>query len=312
MSGPALQVPEPVRLRALSEGFAGQAWLAWLPAAVAGLAAEWGVRLGPTLPGGTEAYVAEATLPDGRSAVLKVAPPWRDPAARELATLLHADGRGYATVHQHDQAQRAMLLERLGPRLADLGWLPVRQAEAICTTLKQAWAQPGVGAGFMTGAEKAESLAHFIQDLWTALGQPGTALAVDTALRYAVVRRRAFDPRSAVLCHGDCHPWNTLLSPAGRPERFKFIDPVGLHAEPAYDLGILMREWTSELMQGDPVALGRRRCRQLSGLTGAEPGAIWQWGLIERVSTGLLCLKLGFPEGEDMLAVADAWAGVPV
>lgn len=160
----------------------------------------------------------------------------------------------------------------------------------------------------MTGKEKAESLANFIEESWLDLGRPCPAQTIKAALRCADDRRRAFDPHSAVLSHGDCHPWNTLRVAGRGPDRFKFIDPDGLYIERAYDLGILMREWTSELLASDPRALGERRCRRLSDLTGVAPEPIWRWGLIERVSTGLLCLRIGLPGAGDMLTVAEAWA----
>ena len=43
-------------------------------------------------------------------------------------------------------------------------------------------------------------------------------------------------------------------------------------------------------------------------LAGVDPEPIWQWGLIERTSTGLLGLKVGLDGARGMLAVADAWA----
>jgi streptomycin 6-kinase len=49
-------------------------------------------------------------------------------------------------------------------------------------------------------------------------------------------------------------------------------------------------------------------------MTGIATEPVWQWGFVERVSTGLLCLKIGMNrEGRDMLTVADAWsrAGPP-
>ena len=70
-----------------------------------------------------------------------------------------------------------------------------------------------------------------------------------------------------------------------------------------------MREWSAELLAGDPVVLGRRRLDLLSSLTGAAPQPIWEWGSIERVSTGLLVKQLGMEDlAAEMLAVADAWA----
>jgi streptomycin 6-kinase len=73
-----------------------------------------------------------------------------------------------------------------------------------------------------------------------------------------------------------------------------------------------MREWTPELLVGDPLLLGGCRCRRLAELTGVDPELIWQWGFLERMSTGLLCMRVGLEGAREMLAVADAWArGVP-
>jgi len=107
----------------------------------------------------------------------------------------------------------------------------------------------------MTGAEKASSLADFIEVSWRDLGEPCSARTIDMACRFADIRCRAFDPATAVLAHGDAHAWNTLVVPGGGARRFKFVDPDGLFVERAYDLAIPMREWGAELLAGDPVAL---------------------------------------------------------
>jgi streptomycin 6-kinase len=50
---------------------------------------------------------------------------------------------------------------------------------------------------------------------------------------------------------------------------------------------------------------------RLADLTGELPSAIWQWGFLERVSTGLFLIVLGrVEEGRRMLAVAETWVGV--
>ena len=90
--------------------------------------------------------------------------------------------------------------------------------------------------------------------------------------------------------------------------RCKFVDPDGLFADPAYDLGILMRGWNDDLLAGDALALGRARCALLAALTGVDEEPIWQWGFIERVSTGLLLTQLGLPDARDTLAIAEHWA----
>lgn len=303
-----IDIPEPVRRKALAEGIAGQTWLVELGRQVADLATVWGLSLGRTLVGGTEAFVAEVTISDGRAAVLKVLPPWLASATGEFQTLQAARGRGYADVYAIDPARGAVLLERLGAPLATLGLSVDEQITAICATLVEAWGAPHAGVSCMNGAEKARSLSDFIGSTWQALGKPCSAEVIATALRYADERRRSFTPQAAVLAHGDAHPWNTLLVPGAVPRRFKLIDPDGLVIERAYDLAIPMREWSGELLSGDPLMLGVQRCRRLAALTGVQPEPIWQWGFIERTSTGLLCLKLGLPGGHDMLTVAQRWA----
>jgi len=304
----ALTIPEPVRLKATAAGATGTAWLAGLEYSVGELASGWGLTIGSTLTGGTEALVVEATMADGRPAVLKLLPPAATAGAGELETLCAARGRGYAAVYAVDAERGAVLLERLGPPLATLGLTVDAQIAHLCATLAEAWTAHPIDAPLMDGAEKARSLSGFIARTWRELGQPCPAAVIDTALHYADARARSFNPRQAVLAHGDAHPWNALTVPGSNRQGFKLIDPDGLRIEPAYDLGILMREWTDELLTGDALQLGHQRCDQLAARTGVAAEPIWQWGFIERVSTGLLCLQVGLPGGQAMLAVAERWA----
>jgi streptomycin 6-kinase len=304
----AIQITSAVRRKAAALGEAGQVWLEGLDGLVRDLAAQWQLSIGPSLPGGTTSFVAKATTAEGQDAVLKVALPGADPAASQLRTLLAAGGKGYARVLRHDEACGAMLLEPLGQALAQLGLPPDAQIAAICATLSDAWIPPSEGAQFMTGAQKARSLNDFIGTAWRELGEPCATRTIEAALNAADARLAAYDPETAVLAHGDAHAWNTLSVPGSEPMRFKLVDPDGLLIERAYDLGVLMREWSTELLAGDPVALGRRRCLRLAQLAGVAPEPIWQWGLVERTSTGLLLLKLGLDElAQDLLTVADAW-----
>ena len=119
------------------------------------------------------------------------------------------------------------------------------------------------------------------------------------ALACAARRVAAHDDERAVLVHGDVHQWNALESGDGR---FKLVDPDGLLAEPEYDLGVLMREDPRELLDGDP----RERARRLARRYGLDAEAIWEWGAVERVSTGLLGVRIGLrPLADEMLATAD-------
>jgi streptomycin 6-kinase len=75
-------------------------------------------------------------------------------------------------------------------------------------------------------------------------------------------------------------PWRLLV----RPPR----------SESAHDLDAEIREFNRDLLTGD--------------VAGVDAEEIWQWGFIERVSTGLHTLQLGHPGARDFLTVADRWS----
>ncbi len=287
-----LPIPPVVRRKALALG-AGE-WLEALPALVEELTHEWGLTLGRVYTDGTEALVVEAG-----DAVLKVAIPGHQVAVHHEITVLRlAGGDGCAALLRADEARGALLLERLGRSLNALG-LPVEQRHAIlCDTAARVW-RPAAGSGLPTGAEKARRLAAYIPAAWEETGRPCSEAAVEHALACAERRRVAHDDERAVLVHGDVHEWNALQAGDG----FKLVDPDGLLAEPEYDLGVIMRE---DPLDGD-LEVRAARLAQRSGL---DRDAIWEWGVVERVSTGLLCTRIDLqPVGRQMLAAADRIAG---
>lgn len=303
-----IEVPVEVRHKAAARGEQGRRWLANLRRVVAGLEREWDVVVGATLRGGSDSYVAEATTGDGQAAILKVALPG-DGVSHQIETLLRAGGRGYVRLLRHDMERQAMLQERLGAPLAELGLSVRAELEVICSTLRRAW-DVAPEPSFQSGAGKAGWLGEFIAATWRELNHPCGEEVIECALSFAEERRCAFDPDRAVLVHGDAHRANTLMVLDEAPPpgaRFKLVDPDGLFAEPACDLAVPMREYSRELLDApDTVHAARERCAHLSRLTSVEPRAIWEWGFMERVSTGLLCLRVGRePLGREMLSVAE-------
>lgn len=294
-----MDVPQVVRAKAEQAGAAD--WLAGLPDLVAGLERDWGIDVGRAYPDPTEAYVAEAELADGTPAVLKLLVPRPGQAADEITVLRLADGAGCVRLLASDVGRNALLLDRLGPSLYELGVPIERRLEIMCRLASELW-RPAPDAGLRTGAEKGRWLVEYILRMWTDLGGPCSRAAVDHALTCADRRIAVHSADRAVLVHGDVHQWNTLQTRAGG---FALVDPDGLLADPAYDMGVLMREDPVELMAGDP----RERARWLAARTGCDPVAIWEWGVVERVSTGLLATAIGLqPVGSQMLAAADAIA----
>jgi streptomycin 6-kinase len=292
----ALDVPDLVRQRATSNGAAGQRWLDSLPKVVAALADQWGLTIGQSFSGGTAGYVTAAVDSAGTSCVLKVAMPLDmndETDAFQRSVLAHqlAEGRGCATllaVDASDASAPAMLLERLGPNLFELNYGVDRILETVAATLGAFWRPVPAEAGLPTGADKAVWLAEHIVTNWNRLDRPCSQAVIDRAVLYCDERAGAFDPSDAVLVHGDAHGWNTLSANDGP---FKFVDPEGLVSERAHDLSVPMREYNEPLLAGNTARLTGQRAELLATLCEVDPEPVWQWGFIERVSTGLAAIR---------------------
>jgi streptomycin 6-kinase len=287
-----LEIPGLVRQRAIANGEAGRRWLEGLPSVVAQLAEQWGLETGNSFRGGTSSLVIEATDRGGRRCVLKVAMPNEiDPVewfGRSVLVLQLAKGRGCVELLRHDESIPAMLLERLGSNLDDLGMPVIDILETVTRTLRSFWRPLEHDCGLPTGAEKAAWLARSIPTLWEELDRPCGITVIDRTVTYCEQRAAAFDRSRAVLVHGDAHGWNTLDAGGGA---FKFVDPEGLCSERAHDLGVPMREYNEPLLAGDTAHLVRQRAELLASWCEVDPEPVWQWGFIERVSTGLANLK---------------------
>ncbi len=123
-------------------------------------------------------------------------------------------------------------------------------------------------------------------------------------------RAVAFDPERCVVVHGDAAAANVLrvLAPReGAKSGYVFVDPDGFLGDPTYDLGVALRDWCPQLLAGDASALARGYCRLMATRTGMEEAAIWEWGFLERMSTGLYLLSLDAESlARPFLAAADA------
>jgi streptomycin 6-kinase len=293
------QIPDVVKNKAANAD--ASEWIKELPQLLATIEQSWSITVGRAYGDSTEAFVCEAVLEDSTPCVLKLMIPRAvDYALNEIKVLEILGGEGCVNMLRHDAAIGAMLLERLGPSLHSLG-LPITQRhEILCDCVSQVW-RPAPDCGLPTGAEKAAWLHDFILATWEALDHPCDEKAIDYALSCVENRARHHDDERSVLVHGDVHEWNTLQSLNG----FKLIDPDGLLAEAEYDLGVIMREDPLELMDGDPFD----RALWLADRCQLDATAIWEWGVIERVSTGLLATQVGLqPIGDQMLRVAEAVA----
>ena len=290
----------------------GAAWLAALPGLLTALERQWAVRLTEWLPGGTTSVVARATTLDGRPVVVKAAVPgpWFDDQVRTLAA---ADGDGYVRLLARGGGRRAALLEALGPSLHDSGLPPSAQLSVLGRLVRRGWRPPPI---LDSARDKAAELAPFVLRLWEQLGHPCSEQVVEQALVCARRRSSAFDPRRAVVVHGDAAAANAarVLAPRdGTEDGFVLLDPDEFVGDRTYDLGVAMRDWCPELLDApEPGRLHDGWCRMLAELTSTDPGAVSDWAYVERVSTGLYAMSLGAQD--DALAhlrsaqvLVDAW-----
>lgn len=260
----------------------GETWLRNLPGRVAELCRVWNLRLGETLTGGTAAFVARVEHADGAGAVLKLPVPAAG-NARSTRTLVTAAGRGYAQVLEHDGDD--LLLELLGPSLDRTGYPPQRQLRVLADLLPIAWEVGVPGDPVDQGAGLADLLTHLL----TGPTDPVAA----RALQFARRRSAAFRPDTARVLHGDAAPPNALLAP-GRTTEAVFVDPDGFAGDPAYDVGVGLRDFSAELLTArTPAALLRGWCHDSATRTGQDPQAVWEWAFLERVTTGRYVQSLG-------------------
>lgn len=271
------------RAKVASLGEVGAAWVEALPRTLDEVCRAWGLTPGRVLPGGSASYVVAARTATGADRVLKVALP-TEALAGEAAVLAAAHGHGYAVLHAHDAARHALLLESLGRSLEQTPMPVEAKLAALVDTLQVAWRVPSDALPEdRSGLDRASVLGRRVRELDTRLGHPTRPDVLAQALAYAESRAAAHDPGACVVAHGDPHPSNLLRrSDAG----WALVDPEGLRADPTSDLGVALRDWTGQLAGDARVVLGGY-CDVLAEASGLERQAIWEWGFLERVATGL-------------------------
>ena len=183
-------------------------------------------------------------------------------------------------LHDYDESVPAMLLERLGPDLHQLGLDLLQILRTITATLCEFWQPATPDCGLPTGAEKAAWLERYITTTWGDLDRPCSRDVIDLAVEFCAQRAVAFDPAASVLVHGDAHGWNTV---AVGQSGYKFVDPEGIVSERAHDLSVPMREYNEPFLNGDTKQLVHERADLLATWANVDPEAVWQWGYMERV-----------------------------
>ena len=301
-----MNVPEDfARAIVVQHGEAGRLWLGRLPGLVELLAARWSLKVGPPFPSLSYNYAAPAEGAGGERLVLKVGVPVPELLSEAEALRLFG-GRGAVRLVDSDARSGALLLERIEPGTQLVALCEEDDAAATSAAagvMKKLWRPvPGVH-DFPTAADWGEGLVRMREHFGGGTGPFPRRLVEEAETLYAELLASASEP---VLTHGDLHHGNVLAGPGGT---WLAIDPKGLVAEPAYEVGALLRNPMPRLLRRpDPVRVTERRIAQLSDELGIERARVRGWGLAQAVLSECWTVEDTGGPGEYGLAVAEVIA----
>jgi streptomycin 6-kinase len=250
------------------------AWIAGLPAVVAGLAGRWSLRVGdPFQPGGQWSWTAPVTGPSGTGLVLKVG--FRSPGGEErdeAAGLRIWDGNGAVRVQAacDSDSSYALLLERCAPGRPLGQTVPEReQDQVVARLLRRLWVQPQAAWPFRPLEQMCAAWAEEFERDYAAAD---AADRLDPGLArtgIALFRSLPGTARREVLLCTDLHGDNVL---AAQRAPWLVIDPKPYVGDPAYDVLQHMINCPGRLA-ADPAGLANR----MAALAGVDATRVRQW-----------------------------------
>lgn len=252
-------------------GDVGVAWLARLPALLAGVAARWSLTVLPPFPELSYNYVAPVVGPGGAALVLKAGVPHRE-LWDEIDALRLYDGRGIARLIDADRERGVLLLERLLPgeslrTVADSD----EQARVVAAILR---VLGGVVLPDDHGFRTIVHLARGFERLRQTFGGTGPFPAERVARAEGLFRELAAGVDAARLIHGDLNPGNVLRATRAG---WLAIDPKGYAGDPLWDVATFLNDPPVGLAAGDLRRLQARRVALLAEALGVARSDILAW-----------------------------------
>ena len=254
-------------------------------------------------------YVVPAILEDGSEAVLKLGVP-NPEFTTEIEALRLYGGRGAAGLIAADAELGALLLERVmpGTPLAEL-------EDDDAATLIAADVMSGLWRP-LPQQHPFPDLRRWTQSLWQYAEKWGPNSApeegplpwswVDKAVRQ--LNELLASPGAPVLIHGDFHHWNVLRA---EREPWLAIDPKGVAAEPAFDVGPLFYNPMPQVFGwADLARATRRRVDLLTERLALDRQRLIACAFVAAMLSLCWSIEGGDELGLQALAVAKALDGV--
>lgn len=253
----------------------GAAWLESLPSLIVECERRWQLRIAPTPFPLSYSYVAPALAPRDQEVVVKIGVP-NPELSTEVRALRWYGGEAAVRLLDADEQKGLLLLERLSPGAPLSGVEDDAGATVIAArAMRDLWRPLPPAAQFPTASTWASGLGRLRQHFGGETG-PFDARLVQTA--ESLFGELLASGDSPVLVHGDLHHFN-ILSATRRP--WVAIDPKGIAAEPAYEVGALLRNPRPDLYL-DP-GVQRRRIDLLEDELGFDKRRIAGWGAAQAV-----------------------------
>ena len=246
-------------------------WRARLPALLERCVERWSLEPGERLDGAYLGEVRGCTGPDGEDLVLKVSPPFANPA-NEANALAHWGGRGAARLVAWDADIGALVLERIRPgtllmdrdRSATDDELAITAASHALAAMQSVPAPP---AGSFPSFE--ERLRWWL-DYTATYGEPEAAGTLMLPLFEECAHRLDASATRKTLAHGDFIAKNVLLGPDGR---YVAVDPLPFIGDPCSDAGQFSAYHS-------PVGNVIPRARAIAEATGNDPDRAARWAAV--------------------------------
>ncbi len=265
------------------EGRAGEAWIAALPERILELCRRWEL-----VPDGSllHGYVAVVLPVRRRDVPLMLKVSWIDRSSEhEILALRAWAGRGAVRLMEADEADGAMLLERLDPGHS-LERAPLDEAVAVAGELLRRLAVPAPRA-LRPVADELDRIGAELEARWEATGHPFGRALLESARDVPPPRG---DAAPLLLVNQDLHYGNVLR---GDREPWLVMDPKPLAGDPEFGVAPLL--W-NRLEPSTSQADLRARLDALVEIAGLDRLRAHRWGLLRVVDYWLWAVEEGLTE----------------
>jgi len=274
----------------------GAAWLESLPSLIADCERRWHIRVAGDPFDLLYNFVAPAVTERGLHVVVKIGVPCEE-LRNEIEALRLYRGGAAAELFDADADKGILLLERAQPAVK-LSAIDDELATVVAARMMgELWRPLPSAHAFPTAAEWALGFERLRRRFGGGTGPFDSRLDGAAESLFEELLGSAAAP---VLVHGDLHHFN-ILSAARRP--WIAIDPKGLAAEPAYEVGALLRNPAPERYL-DP-AVQRRRVAVLADELGFDLRRIAGWGAAQAVLSAWWTYEDGGAEWQSAVACAE-------